>query len=265
MTKEFWNKEYKDPKHLTMSTDPASDLLEFVKWAKRNAEWPPFPKHGFVVDIGCGNGRNLIPLCHEYNMNGLGTDISEVALEQARVFANNAKTGVGLTEEQLAGKRNPGLKIDFVRQGAEDKLPLEDQSVDIVLDMMVSHQLPKPDREKLVAEIARVMKPYGWLFFKTFVLDGDTNAKRMIHEHKITKDLIQKNPKLGDENGKAEMNSYIHPHTKGIEHVFTEGEISELFSPYFKIFKMKKSYKHVRDGMPFKRRTISVYMERMRD
>ncbi len=265
MTREFWNKEYKNPEHLTMSTEPAQDLLEFVKWAERNAEWPAFPKHGFVVDIGCGNGRNIIPLCHQFNMNGLGTEISEVALEQARAFAERAKTGEGLSEEQMAGRRNPGLKIEFKKIGAEEVLPLADQSVDVVLDMMVSHQLVKSDREKLAAECARVIKPYGWLFFKTFILDGDINAKRMIAEHPITKDLIQKNPKLGDENGKPELNSYIHPHTKGIEHVFTEGEIIDLFVPYFKIYKMKKSYKHVRDGKPHKRRTVSVYMERLRD
>lgn len=84
MTQEFWNKEYKQAKHLTLSTEPSSDLLEFVKWTERNAEWPAFPKHGLIVDIGCGNGRNLIPLCHEFNMNGYGIDIAEVALQQAR-------------------------------------------------------------------------------------------------------------------------------------------------------------------------------------
>lgn len=265
MTKEFWNKEYKDPKHLTLSTEPSADLLEFVKWASRNAEWPAFPKHGFILDIGCGNGRNLVPLCHEFNMNGLGTEISEAALEQARNFANRAKTGEGLSEDQMAGKRNPGLKIEFLNLGAEQLIPLPDQSVDVVLDMMVSHQLVKSDREQLAREIARVLKPYGWLFFKSFIIDGDINAKRMIAEHPITRDLINKNPKLADENGKPEHNSYIHPHTHGIEHVFDDDELVDLYAPYFKIHKMKKSYKHVRDGKPHKRRTVSMYLERLRE
>jgi len=263
MTREFWNKEYNDPKHLTMSTDPSSDLLEFVKWTKRNAEWPAFPKHGFVVDIGCGNGRNLVPLCHEFNMNGLGTDISEIALNQARAFAEEAKQGIDFEDEEgMTHKRkfNPGLKIEFKKQGAEDMLELEDQSVDVVLDMMVSHQLLKNDRQKLAEEIARVLKPYGWLFFKTFILEGDLNARRMLDEHKITKDDINRHPEYADER-----NSYIHPHTKGIEHVYTEDEIIDLFSPFFKIHKMKKSHKHIRDGKAHKRRTISVYLERLRD
>jgi hypothetical protein len=48
-------------------------------------------------------------------------------------------------------------------------------------------------------------------------------------------------------------------------HLNTEQEIYDLFSPNFKIFKMLKSYKHVLDGKPHKRRTVSVYMERKRD
>lgn len=284
MTREFWNKEYKNPKHLTLSIKPSADLLEFAKWAERNAEWPAFPKHGLVVDIGCGNGRNLVPLCHEYNMNGFGTDISEAALEQARVMEKNAKRGLDFHGNpinpsdddsdtghgrggQPTAKRtiNPGLKIEFKKQGAEEALLFEDQSVDVVMDMMVSHQLPKPERQALVSEIARVLKPYGWLFFKTFILEDDANAKRMIQEFPVTKDLVNRNPKFGDEAGKPETNSYIHPHTGGLEHVFTESEIYDLYGDYFKIYKTKKSYKHVRDGKPHKRRTISVYMERIRE
>ncbi len=260
-TREFWNKEYKDAKHLTLSTDPSSDLLEFVKWAERNAEWPAFPKHGHILDIGCGNGRNLIPLCFEFNMNGTGFDIAEVALEQARKRIPQAEQEA--KEEGL--KVSPGLKIEFIKQGAEEKIPLEDQSVDVVLDMMVSHQLVKKDREALAAEIARITKPYGWVFFKTFVLEGDAHARRMIQENGVTKDYQEKYPEYFDAEGRAERNSYIHPHTRGFEHVYTEQEIADLFVPYFKIYKMKKSYKHVKDGKAFKRRTVSVYMERLRD
>lgn len=131
--------------------------------------------------------------------------------------------------------------------------------------MMVSHQLVKKDRELLAKEIARMLKPYGWLFFKTFVLEGDAHAYRMIEENRITRDYKDKHPEYFDEEGNAEKNSYIHPHTKGFEHVYTEEEIADIFAPYFKIYKMKKSYKHTKDGKAFKRRTVSVYMERLRD
>ena len=212
-----------------MSLEPSSDLQTFVRWAIRNAEWDPFPRGGLVLDIGCGNGRNVIALCKEAHMKGFGFDISEEAIRQAN-------------------KSKEDLPITFTVQGAEETIELEDQSVDVVLDMMASHFLNQEERQKLVSEIARVIKPYGWFFFKTFILDGDQNAER----------LLERNPG-------HEKNTYIHPRIGVEEHVWTEDEIYEVFEPYFKIFKMIKSHKHVKDGKPFKRRTVSVYMERKRD
>lgn len=262
-SKTFWNKEYSDPKHLTMSAEAASDLLTFEKWATRNAEWFPFPKDGVVLDVGCGNGRNIIPLCSEYNMKGVGFDISGTAIEQAKkVLEFNSKDRTDAEGNLIPGKK---ADIQFKTQSASDPIGLEDQSVDVVLDMMTSHYLRQAEREKYVKEIARIMKPYGWLFFKTFILEGDLHIKRLIHEHPDRGEVItdEKGNIIG--NLPAEENSYIHPKIGVYEHVFSEGEIVDLYTPYFRIHKMIKSYKHIKDGKAFKRRTVSVYMERKRD
>jgi SAM-dependent methyltransferase len=277
-SKAFWNKEYKDPKHLTMSEEHAGDLETFEKWSIRNAEWYPFPAHGRVLDVGCGNGRNLIYLCGNHNMTGFGIDVSGVAIEQCKKMIEKIahtkpedvpQTNRVMKDEDYANQIDmnlAGIKIeaDFSIQSAGDKMPLEDESVDVVLDMMTSHYLRSAERESYIKELVRVMKPYGWLFFKTFILDGDFHAKRLILENPDKGEVIH------DEHGRIignvpiEKNSYIHPRIGVFEHVFTESEIYELFSPYFKIHKMIKSYKHIRDGKPYKRRTVSVYMEKKR-
>lgn len=229
--KNFWEKEYKKPRHLALSDDPAEDLSKFVKWTKRNAEWDPFPKGASVLDIGCGNGRNILALSEEFKMDGIGLDIAASAIEQAKAKAKEKK-----------------LPIEFRVLEIEGALPLPDQSVDIVLDMMTSHFLSKEGRTLLASEIARVLKPYGWCFFKTFILDGDSHAKRLLRDNK------------GSEEG-----NYLHPKIGVEEHVYTDEEIYDLFSSKFKIHKMLKSYRHVLDGKPHKRRTVSVYMERLRE
>jgi ubiquinone/menaquinone biosynthesis C-methylase UbiE len=236
MTQTFWNKEYKNPEHLTLSEEPAEDLLSFVRWAKRNSEWDPFPKGGFVLDIGCGNGRNIGNVCEEFAMGGLGIDISEEAIRQAK-------------EKFVTKLQLPDL--DFKKGEIGDPLELENESVDITLDMMTMHFLNDEKRKAYVGEIARVVKPFGWMFLKTFILDADQNALRMIKSYPTPS---------------KEHNSYIHPKLKVLEHVFTQNEIEELFAPYFIIHKMIRSYKHVtKDGKPHKRRTVSVYLERKRD
>ncbi|MFA6050218.1 MAG: class I SAM-dependent methyltransferase [Candidatus Paceibacterota bacterium] len=229
MTKAFWNKEYKSGEHLALSTEPSSDLETFVHWAERNAEWPAFPKDGFILDVGCGNGRNIIPLAKEAGMKGFGFDISGEAITQARKAAGD-------------------LPIEFETRSASDDLPLPDESVDVVLDMMTSHFLKKEERDRYLQELVRVMKPYAWLFFKSFLLEGDQNAHRMIKE-----------------NPGGEENSYIHPRIGVYEYVWTESALVDFFSPYFKIHKMIKSYKHVMDGKPWKRRTVSLYLEKKRE
>lgn len=262
-SRTFWNKEYGNPKHLTMSEEVASDLLTFEKWAVRNAEWFPFPKDGFVLDVGCGNGRNIIPLCAEYDMKGLGLDISGTAVEQARkALEKRSKDRTDEDGEVVPGKH---VDIEFKTQSAGEPFQLEDQSVDVVLDMMTSHYLRKAEREVYVAELARVTKPYAWLFFKTFIVEGDLHIKRLIQEHPDTGEVItdEKGNIIG--NIPPEENSYIHPKIGVYEHVFTESEIVDLYTPYFVIHKMIKSYKHIKDGKAFKRRTVSVYMERKRE
>lgn len=102
-SRKFWNDEYKNPEHLTMSLEPSSDLQTFVRWAIRNAEWDPFPRGGLVLDIGCGNGRNVIALCKEAHMKGFGFDISEEAIRQAN-------------------KSKEDLPITFTVQGARKQL-----------------------------------------------------------------------------------------------------------------------------------------------
>ncbi len=228
----FWNKEYKDAKHLTLSEEPSTDLLSFVKWVNRNSEWPAFFQGGFVLDVGCGNGRNIGNLCEQYHMKGLGFDISDTAIKQAKDKFAHLK------------------KVNFITENIYNNIDLPDQSVDIVLDMMVIHFLDDSKRQQYIKDIARVIKPFGWMLLKTFVLDNDQNAMRMIKDYPTPT---------------KEFNSYIHPKFKALEHVFTEDEINDLFSPYFIIHKKIKSYKHFKDGKPYKRRTVCVYLERKRD
>ena len=226
--KKFWDDEYKNPEHLKLSLEPSSDMQTFVRWAIRNSEWHPFPKDGMILDVGCGNGRNIIGLAKEAEMSGYGFDISGEAIIQARNLAKD-------------------LPIKFEIRGAEDSLLLADESVDVVLDMMTSHFLRQEQREKYLKEILRVMKPYGWMFFKTFILEGDQNARRMIHNYPA-----------------GEENAYIHPKIGVYEYVWTEEKLFEFFSPHFKIHKMIKSYKHITEkGTPWKRRTISLYLEKL--
>lgn len=231
--KKFWNKEYqqgsKQEAHLVLSQAPSEDLIKCVRWLERQYNGAYLVPNDQVLDLGCGNGRNLIYLAKEFGVRGTGFDISEEAIAQAGKAAQAQKNGVS-------------LPIHFETRSITEVLPLPDTSQTLVLDMMTSHFLNSDARKRLSDEIARVLKPGGWLFFKTFLLEGDEHARRLLRDHPA-----------------QEPGSYIHPTFGGTEHVFTEEEISQLLAPHFTIERAVKSHAHLRGGRAYKRRSISVY------
>jgi SAM-dependent methyltransferase len=238
--KGFWDKEYKKGRptirsgkqaqgsHLALSNNPSEDLIKFTRWLQRNADHNEMNTHSSVLDLGCGNGRNLIYLAKIYSIQGTGYDISNEAITQAKQLSKD-------------------LPLKYEARSIAGPLSLEDQSQDLVLDMMTSHFLNHVDRKILGSEIARVLKPGGWLYFKTFLRDEDVHAERLLRERPA-----------------EEKGSYIHPKIGVAEHVFTEDEIEGMLKDNFIVHKMLRSHRH-RDerGHAAKRRSISIYAERI--
>lgn len=225
-SKNFWDQEYKQAGHLALSSEPSEDLLKFLRYIEREYGRSFLNIKASALDLGCGNGRNLVYISQTYGMRGVGYDISEEAVRQAQTMSED-------------------LPLQYEARSIAGDLGVADASQTVVLDMMTSHFLNAAERDHLVKEIARVLRPNGWLFFKTFLLDEDRNAERLLREHP------------GSEPG-----TYIHPAIGVAEHVFTEQEIDELLSPYFVIHKVTKSHRHLSHGRAFKRRSISVYAEK---
>ena len=224
--KQFWNKEYRASSYLALSERPAEDLVKFTRWLLRREGKHTLNPTAHVLDIGCGNGRNVIYLVGEFGCHGVGIDNSSEALGQARE----------------AGAKLP---LEFKAGSITEPLASPDHSFEFVLDMMTSHVLREGERERFRNEILRVLKPNGWLLFKTHLKDGDIHSRRLLKHHSAD-----------------EKDSYIHPRLGVYEHVWSESEIREFFSPNFEIHKMLRSHKHILHGKAFKRRTVTVYLQK---
>lgn len=229
----FWDKEYQDPEHLALSEEAAEDLKKFSRWLVRNVEIAngnPLVSGSTVIDFGCGNGRNLVYLAKEFGVQGTGIDISSEAILQAQAAA------------QEAGD----LPLTFTTRSIAGEFPeFENESCDLALDMMTSHFLKAAQRDAFRNELVRILKPGAWFFFKTFVSDGDLHTPRLLRDHPA------------DEPG-----AYIHPRLNVYEYVWSERGIIDFFSPHFEVHKTELSHKHIMHGRAFKRRTISVYLQK---
>lgn len=221
----FWDKEYKNPTHLKLSTLPSGDLLKFTRWLSRHRPQILEAKSQ-VLDVGCGNGRNLIFMAREFAAVGIGYDISKAAIAEAVTTSK-------------------GLPLRYTARSIAGDLKLPEESQDLVLDMMTSHFLKAEDRLTLRDEIFRVMKPGGQLFIKTFLKDGDIHTARLLKE-----------------SPDKEEDTYIHPIMGVAEYVYTEEKLLNFLEEKFKINKIYRSHKHAFRGQARKRRTITIYAEK---
>jgi SAM-dependent methyltransferase len=222
----FWDTEYNNPQHLKLSTKESEDLAKFTRWVIRFERGDILAPETSAVDAGCGNGRNLIFLAREFNMKGVGIDISNAAISQAKAASTE-------------------FNIKYAVQSAALKLPAEDSSQTLALDMMTSHFLNKKEREKLRDELHRTLVPGGFLFMKTFLKDKDLHTARLLTEAPGTED-----------------GSYIHPVMGVAEYVYSEEELVAFLSEKFIVRKIYRSHKHAFKGRARKRRTISIYAEK---
>lgn len=223
----FWDSEYASGgEHLALSDEESEDLAKFTRWLHRQKNELPLGPKTSVLDLGSGNGRNLIFLAKEFGVTGTGFDISSAAVAEAK-------------------RASTGMKLEYKMRSIAGPTDLPDNSQDLVLDMMTSHFLKAAERAALRDEIYRVLRPGGWLFMKTFLRDEDLHTERLIKDYPA------------DEPG-----SYIHPVIGVLEHAYGEEELTDFLSEKLLVKKLYRSHKHRSHGVARKRRTVSLYVQK---
>lgn len=107
-----------------------------------------------VLDVGSGGGMDLL-------------------IAARRVGAAGRAIGVDMTKEMVARARGAAVGLTNVEVfvGSADALPIEDQSVDVVISNGVLNLAP--DKLKVFAEIARVLVPGGRLLLGDIVVAAE--------------------------------------------------------------------------------------------
>jgi SAM-dependent methyltransferase len=188
VTSESWDAEYRRGRYL--DEEPVAFVEEILTCSQRIG-LPP----GRGLYIGCGNGRNYLPLVRG-GLDLIGLDISQVSLEQ------------------LAA-RAPERAGDLVH-GDVESLP-DDAAFSIVIGIQVFQHGREGEAHAHIAAALRRLAPGGLFCVRVNAVGTD-----FVHEHRI----VERNA-----DGGFTVEYLSGPKTGLAIHFFAESELARLVSP----------------------------------
>ena len=126
-----------------------------------------------VLDVGCGTGTLILQIRKSIpSVVTVGLDPDPKALARAR---------------RKAEREGATVRFD---QGFADALPYPDASFDRVFSSMMFHHVETADKEKMLREARRVLRPGGSLHLMDFAGPeaSDGLLARLLHTHARLKD-----------------------------------------------------------------------------
>jgi ubiquinone/menaquinone biosynthesis C-methylase UbiE len=153
--------------------DPIVSLMGFDSARRELISGTAVEPVHHVLDIGCGTGTLVVELKRRYGpAQVVGLDPDPQALRRARIKAARAAVSV---------------KLD---QGFAGELPYKQDSFERVFSSFMFHHLDKQERENMLREVLRVLKPGGSFHLVDFIT-ADTSPgffDRLFRAHAQMKD-----------------------------------------------------------------------------
>lgn len=137
-----------------------------TEWLLANGDFRQDKK---VLEIACHTGNTAIQIAKQFGCHITAVDLDDTALDKAR---QNSK------EAQIDDK------IIFQNANATN-LPFEDNTFDIVINEAMLTMLPLEEKERVIKESLRVLKPNGFLLTHDVMIETEESLELIqeLQEH----------------------------------------------------------------------------------
>lgn len=158
LQKSQWDNSYSQRDNFLFN--PHEEVVRFIsKHVRKRTGLQEFrnigDSHKRLLDLGCGIGRHVM-YAHEMGLEAYGIDLSDVAVQTARVWAK--KNGFMEPEKNIV-------------QGDVTRLPWENQFFDVAVSHGVLDSMHESIAAKAIQEMHRCLKDKG--LFYCDVISGD--------------------------------------------------------------------------------------------